>query len=59
MDTRKVFGEFPDGFRMTYQALWDVGSTTDMPIHQLAFDKLVHEHGGQPKMYYSEDGMYA
>lgn len=54
-----MFGEFPDGFRMTYQALWDVGSVTDIPVHQAAFDKLVHEHGGQPKMFYSEDGVYA
>lgn len=59
MDTNKIFGEFPDGFRMTYKALWDIGSPTEMAKHYEAWDKLVEEHGGEPKMYHSRDGINA
>lgn len=59
MDTRKVYGEFPDGFRMTYQDLWDAGSPLDMEVHLKAIAKLVAEHGGDPKMFWSAEGITA
>jgi hypothetical protein len=59
LDPAKIFGQFPDGFRMTYKDLWDAGSSVDMEIHYEAFDKLVEEHGGNPKLYWSEAGIYA
>lgn len=59
MDESKVFGEFPDGFRMSYKDLWNAGDPEDMEVHQKALDKLIAEHGGVYKMYWSEGGINA
>jgi hypothetical protein len=65
MDGNKIFGAFPDGFRMSYKDLMDamLGGESicgDMdPKQSPAMKKLVAEHGGDPKMYWSEGGIEA
>ena len=61
----KIFGEFPDGFRMNYADLLDTLLTTDEKLSgtdvgdSIMMKKLVAAHGGYPKMYFSEGGIQA
>lgn len=67
----KIFGVFPDGFRMSYKDLQDLllsgeslcgtgtGSGNAGHALPLGMKKLVAEHGGDPKMYFSEGGIEA
>jgi hypothetical protein len=69
MDPNKIFGVFPDGFRMAYKDLMDLllsgeslcgtgtGSGSKAIALPAGMKKLVAEHGGDPKMYWSEGGI--
>lgn len=62
-----MYGEFPDGFRMTYQEMLDTLLTGETLCgvggHKIedcvVMRKLIMAHGGDPKMYYSRDGINA
>jgi len=47
----EIFEEFPDGFRMSYIDVWNLGKPS-MEKHWELIDALVKEHGGNPKAYY-------
>lgn len=66
-----MYGEFPDGFRMSYKDLMALllsgetfcgtgkGSGHQGTALPAGMKKLVAEHGGDPKMYWSEEGITA
>jgi len=65
VDGNKIFGQFPDGYRLGYKELMEamlggeaLGGDMDARLSP-AMKKLVAEHGGDPKMYFSEGGLEA